>query len=513
MYQWAATHRYRVALRGRPPSSAPAEALHAQDETKNARRGGGRTDIQPAHQDYLARAEALVGQPNLRDTRGQLALRPAIPLGLAELDGYLAHAERQIDQVRRRVRNGDTIPHTGKVFSLFEPHTARNITEMKVLIAVLADAIGATRLPRLFHDAGCRVTVYCPAHFAIRYSRYAHRHIPAPEDPEEFVATLGRHFAAEGECYQWAGAGEETSLRAIMAYKGHENWASRIMPVSDNPDSLALITSKVELLSHAESFGIRIPAQQRFDSIAAVEAAASRLSYPLVVKLPESMAASGVRFVGSREELCQQKWEDEAAQVPVIIQDFVTGENGSTEVLFEHGRPVCWLSSFHREFWPNFLAASCVRELVDLPEIEELLQKVGSMTGFHGLAGIDWIRNPVNQMLYFIELNPRPTPCYHLGSRVGVDFSRALREWVKGDPVNVQRPRAPKPRQALVYQFPQYCYRAIDDRAFHLLVRVLPDVPRNDPNLVAALLRRVMTHNLPKSMRGFLRKVLRPPKS
>ena len=90
----------------------------AQDDTKRQAR---QADLQQAHQDYLARAETLVGR--LRDTRGQLALRPAIPVGLAELDGYLAHAERQIDQVRRRVLHGETIPHAEKVFSIFEPHT------------------------------------------------------------------------------------------------------------------------------------------------------------------------------------------------------------------------------------------------------------------------------------------------------------------------------------------------------------------------------------------------------
>ena len=39
------------------------------------------------------------------------------------LDDYLAHAERQIDQVRRRVLLGERIPHAEKVFSIFEPHT------------------------------------------------------------------------------------------------------------------------------------------------------------------------------------------------------------------------------------------------------------------------------------------------------------------------------------------------------------------------------------------------------
>jgi transposase, IS5 family len=36
---------------------------------------------------------------------------------------YMAHAKRQIDQIRRRVLEGETIPHHEKVFSIFEEHT------------------------------------------------------------------------------------------------------------------------------------------------------------------------------------------------------------------------------------------------------------------------------------------------------------------------------------------------------------------------------------------------------
>jgi hypothetical protein len=77
--------------------------------------------IQRAHRDYLGRAETLLGR--VRDTRQQLAALPAVPLRLAELDGYLKHADRQIDQIRRRVLEGEDIPHAEKVFSIFEPYT------------------------------------------------------------------------------------------------------------------------------------------------------------------------------------------------------------------------------------------------------------------------------------------------------------------------------------------------------------------------------------------------------
>ena len=58
-----------------------------------------------------------------RDTRNQLAALPATPLRLAALDNYLKHADRQVDQIRRRVLEGETIPHAEKVLSIFEPHT------------------------------------------------------------------------------------------------------------------------------------------------------------------------------------------------------------------------------------------------------------------------------------------------------------------------------------------------------------------------------------------------------
>ncbi len=90
----------------------------AKDEQKRQAR---QEEIRQAHRDCLDQAEALMAR--MRSTRRQLAGLPAVPLRLAELDGYLQHAERQIDQIRRRVLEGEAIPHAEKVFSIFEPHT------------------------------------------------------------------------------------------------------------------------------------------------------------------------------------------------------------------------------------------------------------------------------------------------------------------------------------------------------------------------------------------------------
>jgi IS5 family transposase len=90
----------------------------AKDEKKRQAR---EEEIHRACRDYLALAGELLDR--LRATRQALADLPAVPLGIITLDGFLKHADRQIGQVRRRVLEGEAIPHGEKVFSIFQPHT------------------------------------------------------------------------------------------------------------------------------------------------------------------------------------------------------------------------------------------------------------------------------------------------------------------------------------------------------------------------------------------------------
>jgi hypothetical protein len=92
---------------------------HSQDEAKRAARA---EEIEEAHRAYLEQAEGYLARA--RETRRRLHNDGSMPaILLAALDGYMAHAERQIDQIRRRVLLGERIAHHEKVFSIFEPHT------------------------------------------------------------------------------------------------------------------------------------------------------------------------------------------------------------------------------------------------------------------------------------------------------------------------------------------------------------------------------------------------------
>jgi transposase, IS5 family len=76
-------------------------------------------EIKQAHHDYLA--TVLIQLQRAVSTGADFG--SSNPLLLSKLNHYVGHAEVQMDQIRRRVLNEEIIPHSEKVFSIFQPHT------------------------------------------------------------------------------------------------------------------------------------------------------------------------------------------------------------------------------------------------------------------------------------------------------------------------------------------------------------------------------------------------------
>lgn len=79
--------------------------------------------IAQAHQQYIDLSLAFLKKVQLT-----LAIKLDNPhlfseAKVMEIEGFIQHAKRQIDQIERRVLKQEIIPHQEKVFSLFQPHT------------------------------------------------------------------------------------------------------------------------------------------------------------------------------------------------------------------------------------------------------------------------------------------------------------------------------------------------------------------------------------------------------
>ena len=79
-----------------------------------------------SHQDLISLSQFFLTQSdNTLEKIRQLttSIRAGDVALIEEIQRFKHHADRQIDQIDRRVLQGDRIPHEEKVFSLFQPHT------------------------------------------------------------------------------------------------------------------------------------------------------------------------------------------------------------------------------------------------------------------------------------------------------------------------------------------------------------------------------------------------------
>ncbi len=78
--------------------------------------------IAQTHQTYIEVVERLLtkARTTIEEIHGGDL---TVLIRMMEIENYMAHAERQMDQIWRRVIEGKPIPHDEKVFSIFEPHT------------------------------------------------------------------------------------------------------------------------------------------------------------------------------------------------------------------------------------------------------------------------------------------------------------------------------------------------------------------------------------------------------
>jgi len=113
-----------------------------------------------AHKLYIDLAETIAAKANEAIILLQTAdIDVTTQLKTDEICRFIAHAERQIDQIRRRVIEGKTIPHHEKVFSIFEEHTKWIVKgkagipqELGLNVCVVKDQFGFILHHRVMED-------------------------------------------------------------------------------------------------------------------------------------------------------------------------------------------------------------------------------------------------------------------------------------------------------------------------------------------------------------------------
>lgn len=126
-----------------------ARNLKRSTSTNESLRAARQEDIEAAHADYVAYSQKLIQKAEM--TLKLLKTRTPGDNRLNELKRWINDADYQCQLIVRRVLNHETIPHSEKVFSLFERHTewiskgkAGTPVELGLRVCVLQDQFGFT---------------------------------------------------------------------------------------------------------------------------------------------------------------------------------------------------------------------------------------------------------------------------------------------------------------------------------------------------------------------------------
>jgi hypothetical protein len=376
-----------------------------------------------------------------------------------------------------------------------------------VLLVASDDYNSIPRLASILHRAGCRVIFLGPEHCWLAATGYISKRILLPVKSQlrpinidrrtawaqAILAALSAHLRDRRETYDWILPIDDALIAALWSDR-NEPWVRACLPPYPGRTEVAnLLLSKITFMRAMQRANVLIP---RFEVVADVSEAvhaAESVGYPVIVKPDIGTGGRDVWRADSAEDIRAASARFVSGK-PVILQKFLPWRLGVTEALFDHGKPVSWISSYTPRSCARF-GPSISRIMMTHPATERILEIIGRETYFHGFGGFDFLHDQASNDLAVLEMHARATAGLHLGPQCEVDFVTALREMLAGKQ-SVHRPTLASNASRELPLFPQDLEFALEHHDWPTVVRWFSgrsgcvDIPWDDLALIRAYVRR-----------------------
>jgi len=221
----------------------------------------------------------------------------------------------------------------------------------------------------------------------------------------------------------------------------------------------------------------------------------------IFIKKNGSTGGVGVMHVTHAEEL-SDAWRMVEPGEEVLVQKALHGIIGITDMMVNRGKLQAWVCS---EKWRTVstYGPSIARRLFVPEGMEDLVKKVASETGFHGLCGFDWVIDQEDGMPRLIEFHPRPPSGFGLGRWAGVDYVAAAASLIGTGKESYQAPDLKAfSRKSICCYFPDHPSISIRQGNWRELLNWLPGsrcrswalLPWDDPKLLVRLVAGWLSH-------------------
>jgi carbamoyl-phosphate synthase large subunit len=388
---------------------------------------------------------------------------------------------------------------------------------MRVLIVLLDDFSGVSRLPGALARSGFEIAALChpytylsqTRHLARRYRWPVMRHRPqvlaalaaAIDDfaPRLVVPGDQRSAALLQDLASGALVDESVTAPIVELLRlslGDPAWyGERIL--------------KGSTCRAARALGLQVPEARESPTVEDALDFAAETGYPVVLKRDMGAAGDGVRICADAAAVRAHFAELAAAprrrfglmqlarklrgsylrDCHLAIENhvnavrYVPGPVAMRAVVAWRGEVLAGISTLREIVHPAPLGPSTLVRFIDHPDMEATAR--GLIRRWHGSGffSFDFIVGVEDRRAYLLECNPRPVPVSHIGDLAGGDLCTALAAKLAGGSAPAHVPA----RTERVALFPQEWRR---DPTSHWLRDAYHDVPWDDPPLLRALCDR-----------------------
>jgi len=280
-------------------------------------------------------------------------------------------------------------------------------------------------------------------HLVAVTSRYPPRTVPWPDGSDQAKIKFLLDLSAKHNLDGWLLIPTD-DYTVGLASGNYQELATKYKPTVPSWETLRWACDKRLLHELAEKLGIDQPwtaCPLNREHLAAIDCPFPVILKPAVRLQPSNLAIPKAWLAEDRDCLLA-RYDEASALFPaedLLVQEIVPGGGEaqfSYAALCDNGRSLASLVARRtRQFPKDFGQLSTYVETVDLPELMEPAERLLAEVRFHGLAEVEFKRDPRNGRYKVLDINPRVWGWHTLSKRAGVDFPYLLWLLATGQPV------------------------------------------------------------------------------
>lgn len=211
--------------------------------------------------------------------------------------------------------------------------------------------------------------------------------------------------------------------------RNHDELADHVATPWPDLDTLVQVQDRVHLFEAADRAGVATPRTRTFDEwddwddecIVKPRYTFRAPEYADRFDDPETQWSS-TEYVDPGQRPDRDATVAEMGHVP-LVQDYVpTIEEYGFFAQYDHGTPVATFQHRQRRGWKYCGGPSAFRESVDIPALERAGRALLDELDWHGVAMVEFLRDPRSGEFKLMEINPRFWSSLPFTVQAGVDF-------------------------------------------------------------------------------------------